>query len=93
MPHRIVSLIVICWLAGSGRELSAAEPTDPDGILVLHDLGYRQGPSKQSRLDLAMKKASGDKPRPAIVVIHGGGWLEGDNSSFSRFRFGLIPGA
>ena len=30
-----------------------------------------------------MQKDYTGKPRPAIVVIHGGGWLEGDKSSFS----------
>ena len=30
-----------------------------------------------------MKKRKGGAPRPAIVVIHGGGWIEGDKSSFA----------
>jgi acetyl esterase/lipase len=30
-----------------------------------------------------MPKAPATAPRPAIVVIHGGGWLEGSRSSFS----------
>jgi acetyl esterase/lipase len=40
-------------------------------------------------LDLAMPKARGSKPRPAIVVIHGGGWLEGDKSSFASREHGV----
>ena len=31
-----------------------------------------------------MQKDDTGRPRPAIVVIHGGGWLEGDKSSFSN---------
>ena len=84
MPLRIVCLAMACWLAGAGRA-AAAE------ITVLRDLRYREGPSKQWRLDLAMKQAPGDKPRPAIVVIHGGGWLEGDKSSFASREAG-VPG-
>ena len=55
----------------------------PDGITVLHNLRYHEGPEKNWCLDLAMPNDSMGKLRPAIVVIHGGGWLEGDKSSFS----------
>src|SRR5690348_9308609 len=59
----------------------AASAKDDD-IAVVRDIPYREGPSKSWRLDLAMKKNLTGKPRPGIVVIHGGGWLEGDKSSF-----------
>jgi acetyl esterase/lipase len=42
-------------------------------------------------MDLAMKGDRGAKPRPAVVVIHGGGWLEGDKSSFASRQYG-VPG-
>jgi acetyl esterase/lipase len=58
---------------------------------VIRDLPYRAGLSKRWRLDLAMKKDPHGKPRPAVVVIHGGGWLEGDRSSFATRRDG-VPG-
>src|SRR5205807_3327314 len=54
-------------------------------------LRYREGLSKQWRLDLAWTKDLRGKPRPAIVVIHGGGWLEGDKSSFASRKDG-VPG-
>jgi acetyl esterase/lipase len=90
MLSRILALAVVCWLAATGRCL-AADREDPDDIAVFHDVRYRDGSSKQWRLDLAVKKAAGDKPRPAIVVIHGGGWLEGDKSSFATRKHG-VPG-
>jgi acetyl esterase/lipase len=77
-------LALAYWLAGAGRA-AAAE------ITVLRDLRYREGPSKQWRLDLAMPKDLHGKPRPAVVVIHGGGWLEGDKSSFASREAG-VPG-
>jgi acetyl esterase/lipase len=40
---------------------------------------------------LALKKDTRGKPRPGVVVIHGGGWLEGDKSSFAS-RDGGVPG-
>jgi acetyl esterase/lipase len=68
----------------------AEDPAGP-GVTVLHDLRYREGPSKQWRLDLATKAGAEGKPRPAVVVIHGGGWLEGDKSSFASREYG-VPG-
>ena len=31
-------------------------------------------------------KGHTDRPRPAVIVIHGGGWIEGDKSSFDVQR-------
>src|SRR4051794_33439075 len=91
MPLPVVCLALACWLIGIVCGLSAHDPTVPGGISVLHDLRYREGPSKQWRLDLAMKNDRRGDPRPAIVVIHGGGWLEGDKSSFAS-RQDRVPG-
>lgn len=54
----------------------------PHEVVVVHDLPYRDVASRHCTLDLAYPKGSGEERRPAIVVIHGGGWLEGDKSSF-----------
>ncbi len=50
----------------------------PDGMTVVPDVVYRPGASKAWRLDLAMPAEQGDKPRPALVFVHGGGWRSGD---------------
>jgi acetyl esterase/lipase len=81
-------IAIVCLVAASGS-LSADEP--PAGVTVRHDLRYREGPSQQWRLDLAFKNGPPGKPRPAVIVIHGGGWLEGDKSSFAARKFG-VPG-
>ncbi len=91
MPYRLACLTLTCWLAAAGAGHAADDRSDPEDIAILHDLPYREGPSKQWRLDLAMKKGSGGKPRPGLVVIHGGGWLEGDKSSFASRKHG-VPG-
>ena len=88
---RISSLIVAIWLAGGPRTALAADPPIPEGIVVHHDLAYREGSSRHWKLDLAMKKDLRGKPRPGIVVIHGGGWIEGDKSSFASREHG-VPG-
>lgn len=67
------------------------QPVAGAAVTILRDLRYREGASKQWRLDLAMPKDAGARLRPAIVVIHGGGWIEGDKSSFTTREHG-VPG-
>ncbi|MFN3420867.1 MAG: alpha/beta hydrolase, partial [Armatimonadota bacterium] len=43
---------------------------------VKEDLTY--GPNERNELDLFLPKDDGKKPRPAVVVIHGGAWRSGD---------------
>ncbi len=49
----------------------------PEGVLLELNIPYREG-HELWKLDLAMPEAESDSPRPAIVVIHGGGWVRGD---------------
>lgn len=49
----------------------------PDGVTVELDISYRKG-NDAWKLDLAMPSKISHKPRPAIVFIHGGGWVRGD---------------
>jgi acetyl esterase/lipase len=91
MPLRIICLALACWPVGTVRGPAADDPSASPGITVIRDLRYREGPSQQWRLDLAMKDDRSGEPRPAIVVIHGGGWLEGDKSSFASRQHG-VPG-
>jgi acetyl esterase/lipase len=81
---RLTGIVVVFWLATLSRA-SADEPTKTrpgDEITIIRNVRYREGASNAWQLDLAMKKDLTGKPRPGIVVIHGGGWLEGDKSSF-----------
>ena len=75
----------------SERDSSDGANAERRDIDVLKDVRYREGASKSWRLDLARKKQTPAKPRPAIVVIHGGGWLEGDKSSFASDK-DAVPG-
>jgi acetyl esterase/lipase len=84
-------LTLAFWLVGINRSYAADRPADPAGITVVHDIQYREGPSRQWRLDLAARNDPSAKPRPAVMVIHGGGWLEGDKSSFAS-REHAVPG-
>ncbi len=90
MQIPLSGLLLACLLSGS--EQGGTAQLDPSkDVTVFHNLRYREGPSKQWVLDLAMPKVAEGKPRPLIVVIHGGGWLEGDKSSFASREYG-VPG-
>jgi acetyl esterase/lipase len=91
MLVRIYILTMLICLAGGQRAITASEPHTLSDIVVHHNLSYRQGSSRQWKLDLAMRKDLRGRPRPGIVVIHGGGWLEGDKSSFALREHG-VPG-
>ncbi|MAT71290.1 MAG: hypothetical protein CMJ58_17400 [Planctomycetaceae bacterium] len=58
------------------EEGTAIEDVSGD-IKVVRDIAYREGDSKAWRLDLAMPAAVTDELRPALVIVHGGGWRGG----------------
>jgi acetyl esterase/lipase len=80
---------ILCLLASS--RLAAEERQVPSDVVVEYNIAYREGHSNSWKLDLAMPKQLGGTPRPAIVVIHGGGWIEGSRSSYSYLK-DLPPG-
>ncbi len=75
-------LAMVCWLISTAFAIAAEPPIADDQIVLLGDLRYREG-CKACTLDLAMQKDYQGPPRPALLVIHGGGWIEGDKSSFA----------
>lgn len=91
MPLRFAAVLLVIGLAAGGRTATASGPPVPDDIVVHHNLAYREGSSRHWKLDLAVKKDRAGRPRPGIVVIHGGGWIEGDKSSFASREHG-VPG-
>ena len=62
---------------------AASKPKQEDEasrLKVIRDIAYRQGPSKAWRLDLAMPTEKTEALRPALVIVHGGGWRGGSKS-------------
>ena len=82
MYTRADFFVAVALSLGLSVPCLADDKPSKEEIVVLHDLPYREGASHSWRLDLAMRKDLLGKPRPGVVVIHGGGWLEGDKSSF-----------
>jgi hypothetical protein len=77
-------LAVACWGAADDQGVAEEKPPVPSAITVVRDVPYREGPSKRWRLGLVLREEPHGKPRPAVVVIHGGGWLEGGRSGGGR---------
>lgn len=51
----------------------------PGGIAVHHDVEYSRVGGVSLSLDAAIPQH--DKPSPAIIVVHGGGWVRGDRKT------------
>lgn len=78
--------VLTLLLLGSPVFSQEARPRSPEAserdasIKVLRDIAYREGDSKAWRLDLAMQTEPTAKLRPALVIVHGGGWREGSRN-------------
>ena len=75
----------LCAGQGEARQSSSSDAANtigrlpiPEGVKVVPDIFYREGDTDRWQLDLAMPEAGSDKPRPALVFVHGGGWRNGD---------------
>ena len=50
---------------------------DDSAIKVVHDVSYL-GKGRSEKMDLYLPVTNGKKPRPAVLIVHGGGWHGGD---------------
>lgn len=70
-------------LVGAALVARTADPSPlarlPDGLAVARDVAY--GPDPHQTLDIAYAR-SPSRPRPAILMIHPGGWMQGDKSAY-----------
>lgn len=78
-------VMVTVAIFGGPVHITLADDSDkiPDDVSMTYNIRYREGASPSWTMDLARPKAKVAGQLPAIVVIHGGGWVEGDKSSFS----------
>jgi len=83
MKHLILISVLLAAAFTSAFGSAAQGAAQPEGvspkrIVILDDIAYRSGPSSAWRLDLAMPENFGEQTRPALVIVHGGGWNAGD---------------
>ncbi|MFO1021273.1 MAG: prolyl oligopeptidase family serine peptidase [Planctomycetales bacterium] len=78
------SMFAAALLFCCGSGLCAAEVVD--GVILQREISYHPGGHRMMKLDLAVPEAKSEKPLPVIVLIHGGGWVDGDKSSFATIK-------
>lgn len=71
------TLLTLLWLA----PLPAAQPDQAASgrWTIESDVSY--GPYQQNVLDIMMPKETSREKRPGVIVIHGGGWVNGNKES------------
>jgi acetyl esterase/lipase len=75
----VYALCLIFFAASCGSQVTKApDEVTTKRIVILDDIAYRSGESQAWRLDLAMPENFGEELRPALVIVHGGGWNAGD---------------
>ncbi|MFT5469360.1 MAG: acetyl esterase/lipase [Verrucomicrobiales bacterium] len=66
----------------------AEVPDAPAGLVFKRDIAYREGHARWI-LNVIHPAEPGSELRPAILVVHGGGWSAGDQYRFTRMGFML----
>jgi acetyl esterase/lipase len=92
MPRQ---LLLACLFLALALPLSAQADTPPPpkppapvppDLVVLHDVVYGKGGTQDLHAEICYsKKVTG--PMPAILCVHGGGWIEGSNKSVDLTHF------
>lgn len=80
--------VLAALLAFSGPGVSAQAP--PPGVSVSADLEYGRAGDRALTLDLYQPGTPAAQPRPAMVVIHGGGWKGGDKKEGALAALGFV---
>jgi acetyl esterase/lipase len=83
MRTRLILLAALALTTSAARaqQRPAARGALADQFTLKTDVEYGKAGDRPLLLDLVLPKAASDKPRPAIVWIHGGGWQNGNKNS------------
>lgn len=82
MPRRLppaLACLLLLALSGADAPISP-QPDAPPPPTVFEAVTYRTVDDRPLKLDVAVPP--GDGPFPVIVMLHGGGWIQGDRSRF-----------
>lgn len=72
------------WIQGQSTKSNF--PAPPEGIVFERDIPYREGHSRWV-LNMIVPEKKSSKPRPAVVLVHGGGWSMGDQYKFTKMGY------
>jgi acetyl esterase/lipase len=80
MTMRTLACLAVLFTAlAQGQSAPAKAPELPDSVEVERNIAYGSYP--ETVLDMMWPKAAGKEKRPAVMVIHGGGWVNGAKES------------
>jgi acetyl esterase/lipase len=74
--------VAILALAGASAFAQDSRPVIPDSVSVEGNISYSQ--YKETVLDILQPKEASKEKRPGVIVIHGGGWVEGTKEGHSE---------
>lgn len=69
--------LTVVFSAGVAR---AQAPGKPEGVTIERDVEYGRAGDRPLKLDAVLPAKTPEKPLPAIVFVHGGGWRAGDKA-------------
>jgi acetyl esterase/lipase len=78
MARRIVAVLLGCLLLLP----PGLAQNPPPNVLVERNVPFARAGESELRLDVA--KPAGEGPYPAVICIHGGGWVGGDRKQMSQ---------
>lgn len=74
----------------TGSARSKRPTTDvPSSVSLKTNVVYGKAGDRKLLMDVAMPQGQVEEPRPCVVVVHGGGWLNGDKSKFRALTLAL----
>jgi acetyl esterase/lipase len=77
------------WSGAAAQDKKEPPPFKvPDNVEMTRDVEYGKAGSFVLKMDVFQPNATSDKPRPAILSIHGGGWTGGTKDEGHRFLQG-----
>jgi acetyl esterase/lipase len=76
IAHLLALPLTLCPLLPAQTTATPPAPSLPPGIVFEHDIVYGKGGAFDLHADLAYPK-NASAPTPAIIHIHGGGWIGG----------------
>ena len=76
-------------LTSGGERQGPASTTIPDNIDATLNVPYYETPAGRKLLMDVFSPTVNSDPKPAIVVVHGGGWIKGDKTKFRALALRL----
>lgn len=76
-----VGFLFAATVSAFAQQKGGLPPAVREKVVVETDVEYGKAGERSLKLDVLRPKADSEKPRPAVVWIHGGGWQGGNKAS------------